>query len=155
MEDSKENFGKILCEGCQEDYDEEYEDDYDERDDDKEVHYISKKKLKKSTSESRTLYFELIKRGIPAELEKWDGHKTIDIAIPKAKFNIEVDGRHHNTNSRQALADMKRTIYSLSKGYHTQRIPNISIIENLEETADWLAELIQERIDEPEEIFYD
>jgi hypothetical protein len=34
----------------------------------------------------------LKKREVPAELEKFDGHKTIDIAVADARVNIEVDG---------------------------------------------------------------
>ncbi|MDD3078082.1 MAG: hypothetical protein PHH37_03135 [Paludibacter sp.] len=44
-----------------------------------------------STIEAISLYFELKQRGVPAELEKFDGFKHIDIAIPEAKINIEVD----------------------------------------------------------------
>lgn len=89
----------------------------------------------KSTPEAKKLYFELKKRGIPAELEKWDGHKHIDIAIPSAKINVEVDGGQHNFKSEQALADLRRTYFSFKKGYFTLRIPNSLIRDNFEETV--------------------
>ena len=38
-----------------------------------------------STAEARELYLSLKRRGVPAELEKFDGHKTIDIAVVDAR----------------------------------------------------------------------
>lgn len=55
-----------------------------------------------TTGETIRLYFALKQRGVPACLEKYDGYKHIDIAIPDAKINIEVDGGHHNYNHQQA-----------------------------------------------------
>jgi len=77
-----------------------------------------------SSSYAKELYLELKKNGVPAKLEKYDGHKKIDIAIPECKVNIEVDGLHHNFDPFQALADLQRTYYSFLKGYITLRIPN-------------------------------
>jgi len=97
-----------------------------------------------TTNEARRLYFALKQRGVPAELEKFDGYKCIDIAIPKAKINIEVDGQHHNFDSKQALSDLKRTYYSFLKGFYTLRIPN-SLVYNdkvLNETADYIVEIL-------------
>ena len=50
-------------------------------------------KLDETTRETVDLYFSLKVRGVPAQLEKDDGYKSIDIAIVDAKVNIEVDGR--------------------------------------------------------------
>jgi len=47
-----------------------------------------------------------------------DGYKHIDIAIPEAKINIEIDGVHHNYNAQQALSDLKRTYYSFKKIFY-------------------------------------
>lgn len=99
-----------------------------------------------STVEAIRLYFALKQKGVPAELEKFDGFKHIDIAIPEAKVNIEVDGIQHNFDSRQALADLKRTYYSFLKGYHTIRIPN-SLVRNdyvLNETAEYIVAFLNE-----------
>ncbi len=99
-----------------------------------------------TTQETMRLYFALKERGVPAEMEKFDGYKHIDIAIPEAKVNIEVDGGHHNFNTQQALADLRRTYYSFLKGYITFRIPN-SLVYNdktLEETADYIVEMLNE-----------
>ena len=61
-----------------------------------------------ATPEAKLLFLELKRLGISAELEKFDGYKTIDIAITSAMVNIEVDGGQHNSNPNQALADLKR-----------------------------------------------
>jgi very-short-patch-repair endonuclease len=95
-----------------------------------------------STPESLTLYFELRKRNVPAELEKFDGHKQIDIAVVDAKVNIEVDGGQHNFNHQQALADLQRTYFSFKKGYFTLRIPNSLVKNHLEDTADLITEIL-------------
>jgi len=85
----------------------------------------------------------LVQLGIPAELELFDGYKTVDIAVPAANIHIEVDGAQHHTSSRQALADLKRTYYSLQQDIYTIRIPNALIRHNLPEAADFVARIIQ------------
>lgn len=97
-----------------------------------------------TTGETLELYFALKERQVPAEIEKFDGYKTIDIAIPEAKVNIEIDGTHHNWQPKQALADLKRTYYSFKKGYLTLRIPNSLVHNHLEETADLITEILVE-----------
>jgi very-short-patch-repair endonuclease len=101
-----------------------------------------------STDEAIRLYFALKQRGVPAQLEKYDGHKHIDIAIPEAKVNIEVDGSHHHHNPQQALADLKRTYYSFLKGYHTIHIPNSLVLDEsiLNETADYVVAFLNESL---------
>ena len=101
-----------------------------------------------TTYETIRLYFALKKRGVPAQMEKFDGYKHIDIAIPEAKVNIEVDGRHHHFDNRQALADLKRTYHSFAKGYFTLRIPNTLVYNDniLEETADYIVGLLIENL---------
>jgi len=97
----------------------------------------------KATDYAIALYFALKERGVPAELEKYDGHKTIDIAIVEAKVNIEVDGSHHNRDSKQARTDLRRTLFSFKKGYFTLRIPNSLIREDLiDDIADDIVEML-------------
>ena len=103
---STTTFGHSLCIPCQQDVG---------------------NKFNYSTKETINLYFSLRDRGVPAELEKFDGYKTIDIAVVEAKVNIEVDGAQHLNNADQAFADLQRTFYSFKKGYLTLRIPNILI----------------------------
>lgn len=87
----------------------------------------------------------LRKHGWNASLEKCDGFKHIDIAIVEVKVNIEVDGKQHQ-DSRQALADLKRTYYSFKKGYVTLRIPNV-LVRNFAtrvETAKFIDDFLRE-----------
>jgi very-short-patch-repair endonuclease len=88
------------------------------------------------------LYFSLKARGVPVQFEKSDGFKSIDIAVPQVKVNIEVDGKHHAYDGRQALADLKRTLHSFKKGYTTLRIPNVLTSYDLELTSDLIAQYL-------------
>lgn len=101
-----------------------------------------KQKCTETTRETILLFLSLKKNGVPAELEKYDGHKTIDIAVTDAKVNIEVDGVHHNKDSKQALADLKRTFYAFKKGFLTLRIPNSLVKNELEETANYITDFL-------------
>jgi hypothetical protein len=100
-----------------------------------------------ATDEAIDLYFALKKRGVPAQLEKNDGFKTIDIAVPDAKVNIEVDGQHHNFNPKQAMSDLKRTYHSFKEGYLTLRIPNSLAKYHLEDAAELITEFLIESRD--------
>lgn len=126
---SLDKYGMALCEDCQEDY--------------AEIKEKHKEKIKKSTPEARRLWEILKKNGFNAELEKWDGYKSIDIAIPEHKVNIEVDGMQHHYNEKQALADLKRTFYSFKKGYVTLRIPNSLVQNNIYTTAKYIMEFLR------------
>lgn len=84
--------------------------------------------------------------GWNVELEKWDGHKHIDIAIVEAKVNIEVDGKQHNLDKEQALRDLQRTYFSFKKGYVTLRIPNCLVQDaaTIERTAKFIDKFLKE-----------
>jgi len=110
--------------------------------------------LNNSTEEATRLYLSLKKRGVPAELEKYDGYKTIDIAVVDARVNIEVDGHQHVSNPKQALAELKRTYFSLQKGFLTLRIPTTLIRENLEETADYITTFLLQNKNKIRNSFY-
>ena len=106
---------------------------------------ITKKEEKartKATPQAIKISDALRDKGIPAFLELWDKHKHIDVAIPKYKINIEVDGEQHNTRPKQALADLKRTYYSFKKGYFTLRIPNSLVEKHFEECIDLIIEIV-------------
>ncbi|MFT4311711.1 MAG: hypothetical protein ACMXYF_00595 [Candidatus Woesearchaeota archaeon] len=60
------------------------------------------------TPEAKKLGYLLKNKGWFVEFEKYDGYKSIDLAIVDAKVNIEVDGSHHNLKPEQALADLKK-----------------------------------------------
>ena len=100
------------------------------------------------TKEAQGLKVALEQRGVTVYQELDDGHKHIDLAIPKAKLNIEVDGIRHLTDYKQILADLGRGYYSRKNGYDTMHIPNELIHAHLEEIADALAEAakIREKI---------
>ena len=104
----RENFAYPICRSCQD--------------------YIRSNDNATTTRQSVWLWVELRSRGVPVHLEKWDGYKTIDLAIPEARCNIEVDGRHHQ-NFDQAFSDLKRMRHSLEKGFVTIRVPN-SLVED-------------------------
>jgi very-short-patch-repair endonuclease len=99
-------------------------------------------KKEDTTTETIDLYFSLKKRNISASLQKFDGYKTIDIAVTEAKVNIEVDPYQHKNNARQAFSDLQRTFYSFKKGFLTLRIPHSLVRENLEQTADYIKDFL-------------
>ncbi len=76
------------------------------------------------TENARVLNDALNQVGIEAKLEHWDGHKHVDIFIPKGKIYIEIDGPRHYTNALQIVADFQRDKYSTHDGFHTIHIPN-------------------------------
>lgn len=100
-----------------------------------------------STSEASKLGNLLKEYGWNIELEKWDGYKSIDISVPDARVDIEVDGSQHNISEKQALADLKRTYYSFKKdGYITLRIPNVLTQDEmaLKKTVDFINKFLRE-----------
>jgi len=102
-------------------------------------------KFNYSTKETINLYFSLKDRGVPAQLEKFDGYNNIDIAIAEARVNIEVDGaRHQPGNTDEAFADLQRAFYAFKKGFFTLRIPNVLVKQNLSETADFVTAFLNE-----------
>jgi len=96
--------------------------------------------FKMPTEEADALKRELKKRGVTVYVELNDGYKRIDLALPKSKINIEVDGIRHLTDSHQIVADLARGYFSYKRGYSTMHIPNEMIHLHLTEIADALAE---------------
>ncbi|MDE2399943.1 MAG: DUF559 domain-containing protein [Patescibacteria group bacterium] len=78
--------------------------------------------------------------GVEVEMEAFDGFKYVDIEIPKAKLDIEVDGVHHLTNSEQIIKDLNRGYWSTKDGYNTIHIPNEMVSKYLKEISKALAE---------------
>jgi len=120
---STSTFGHPLCIPCQQDVG---------------------NKFNYSTKETINLYFSLRDRGVPAELEKFDGYKAVDIAVIEARVNIEVDGVRQVNNADEAFADLQRTFYSFKKGFLTLRIPSVLVKQNLNQTADYVTEFLNE-----------
>jgi very-short-patch-repair endonuclease len=96
------------------------------------------------TKQSKKLFLALRNRGVNLEIEKYDGHKHIDLAITGQylRLNIEVDGLQHYHDASQSINDLKRTFHSLEKGFYTIRIPNMLIDQKLEETADCIVDIL-------------
>lgn len=78
-------------------------------------------------------------RGVELQLEHWDGHKHVDIYIPKDNLYIEVDGLQHYTNHKQMIADFNRDYFSFKGGFFTKHITNDLIDDHVEEIADAIA----------------
>ena len=98
------------------------------------------KKHNVPTQEARDLQEALKQKGVLVYVELYDGHKHIDLAIPRAKINVEIDGIKHLTDPNQILADLSRGYYSHKKGYDTMHIPNEMIRSHLKEISEALAE---------------
>jgi len=111
--------------------------------------HITKKELKarsKSTPFARKLSDALRNRGIPTILELWDRHKHIDVAIPDAKLNIEIDGEPHWLSAKQIEADLLRNYWSTDKGYATIHVPNYIIDKHLYKHVKAILTVIRKRI---------
>ena len=97
------------------------------------------------TPQAKRLHEALNKRDIHNELEYDDGYKHVDIHIPSAKLNVEVDGKYHLTDPEHLFRDLERDSYSHSDGIDTIRIPNFYIDSHLDEIADAIAEVTRKR----------
>lgn len=102
------------------------------------------------TKEENILAQKLRERGIDLCQQYYDGYKTIDIYVPKAKLDIEVDGMDHFMIPHQIISDFKREYWSERAGYHTIHIPN-HFIKNksyLDKIVEALAQVIKLREEE-------
>lgn len=98
------------------------------------------KRLNTPTKEASDLKGALESHGIRVYVELHDGFKTVDLALPRAKLNIEVDGIQHLIDPKQIVADLSRGYYSHKNGYDTMHIPNEMIRYHLSEISNALAE---------------
>lgn len=104
------------------------------------THKIIIKKYRAPTKEAADLKSEIEKHGVRVLVELHDGHKHIDLTIPKAKLNVEVDGIQHLTNPNQIVTDLSRGYYSHKNGFDTMHIPNEMVRLHLGEISSALAE---------------
>ncbi len=74
-----------------------------------------------------------------------DGYKHIDIRIPTAKLDIEVDGVQHLTNPNIIISDLKRSNYSRKEGYETIHVHNKDLKEDTDDIAVAIAEVAESR----------
>ncbi|WP_339712997.1 hypothetical protein [uncultured Kriegella sp.] len=109
--------------------------------------------LLRATAEALRLKTGLSDKGWKVAHEDKDEHKHVDLAIHKAKIVIEVDGTHHNRNSKQAISDIKRTFHDfVQKDVITLRVPNSVLNDNetIEEAVTVLDNLLRERVNKLE-----
>jgi alpha-ribazole phosphatase/probable phosphoglycerate mutase len=97
------------------------------------------------TKQTQLLSDALKERNVHHEIEYFDGHKHIDIAIPSAKIFIEVDGIHHYTDSEQIKRDFKRDHFSDGDDFSTIHIPNEIAESHRKEVADAIAQVVRGR----------
>jgi very-short-patch-repair endonuclease len=102
-------------------------------------------KQNEPTPQAKRLHEALNKRDIHNELEFDDGHKHIDIYVPSAKLNLEVDGEYHLRESEQWFRDLKRDLHSNNEGKSTIHIPNYYVDTHLDELANVIAEVIRKK----------
>jgi len=96
------------------------------------------------TKEALLLNEALQKLGIETVLEHWDGHKHVDIFIPKGKLYIEVDGIQHLTSVNQIMSDFQRDHYSDDEGFHTMRIPSMIVEEKAGSIAKAITKILND-----------
>lgn len=99
---------------------------------------------KKSTKHALDLANALKSRGIDLELEYWDGHKHVDIFIPKARIYIEVDGPLHDIRPKQLVSDFNRDYFSYKEGFFTKHITNEEVDFHLEEIANAILAVVRD-----------
>lgn len=103
---------------------------------------------RKQTKFAYLLRKALQKLGIRVLSEIDDKHKHIDLSIPSAKMDIEIDGTQHLTDAYQIVSDLRRSHFSDLDGYDTMHIPNSEIKENLGGIASAVAEASKIREDQ-------
>lgn len=89
--------------------------------------HIVRNKCSPPTKYAITLYAALTQVGVEAYLEHPDGHKCVDIYVPKAKLYIEVDGSQHYTSAIQIQTDFERDHNSDDDGFHTMHVTNHAV----------------------------
>lgn len=95
-----------------------------------------------ASKQARMLYDALCEKGIDAELEYWDGHKTVDIAILNPRIYIEVDGIQHFTNAEQILRDFRRYHFSDGDDFNTFYVTNQIIDHHLVDVVTALVKVV-------------
>lgn len=102
-----------------------------------------KTQLRSTSRETIKLFFSLKQRGIAVALNAGSGSDNgMDIDIAEAHIHIEVDAPLSNCNPRQALSELKDRF--VARKTSTVHIPNALIAYKLDETADYIAEQVQD-----------
>ena len=91
------------------------------------------------------LFDALCNKGIVAQLEYSDGHKTVDTAILNPRIYIEVDGLHHFTDPEQIIRDFKRNHFSDGDDFSTFYVINQILDKYLDQVVDALVQVVKTR----------
>ena len=92
------------------------------------------------TEHENKLVEALRRRGVELEVHHYDGHKHVDIYIPKDNLYIEVDGMHHITRPDRIISDFNRDYFSFKEGFFTKHITNEAIDTTVSNSAKPLEE---------------
>ncbi len=96
--------------------------------------------MRQITPQVTNLFHALQKRGVDCEIEEWDGHKHVDISIPKSYIDIEVNGLTHYIDPETMVRDLNRMYWSFKNDrFLTLHIPNMIVDQHLEQLADSIA----------------
>ncbi len=98
------------------------------------------------TPQENALTLELNKRGIFVHQQYFDGYKHIDLYLPDARINIEVDGLQHLINPKRIVEDFHREYHADINGYHNIHITNGTLMHHLNEIADAIAEVVKQKL---------
>ena len=71
--------------------------------------------MEKVAPQAKKCHEALLARGIKNDMEVWDGYKHVDILIPWARIDIEVDGLQHYNNADQIISDFDRSYWSSTR----------------------------------------
>src|SRR3990172_12387449 len=102
----------------------------------------------KVTPQAKILSKALNDLRVKHELEYYDGHKHVDIAIPSARLYLELEGTQHAFNPKQMIADDERDKHSHKDGFYTKRIANVWIDKDVDRLAASIAILVRKRENE-------
>lgn len=100
-------------------------------------------KLYGTPKEAILLYYGLKEAGLIPMLEWWDGKKSVDIAISRAKLNIEIDTEYNTITHEQAINDLEEAMHSFKSGFTTIRIPHVLVKYYLKETVNNILGIVE------------
>lgn len=84
--------------------------------------------------EAIQLYYGLKQANVRPMLEWWNGKRSVDIAISRAKLNIIIDTEYDRMTHEEAMHDLEDIMHSFKNGFTTIRIPQTLIQHYLLET---------------------
>ena len=84
--------------------------------------------------EAIQLYYGLKQANVRPMLEWWNGKRSVDIAISRAKLNIIIATEYERMTHEEAMHDLEDTMHSFKNGFTTIRIPKTLIQHYLLET---------------------